>query len=223
MVPQIMSMLDRQKPTRIEPVGNIGSVVRFGDKEQFVPTIKTDIGDTLKVKGLTIDSPEFRGTAPTEAEAKDFREQYQTNLDLRRDVVKLLELTKLGKTELQTPKIKAEAQGISRAIKATMRKDILGSGVVSEPDQKILDSIIPDPTVLFSWPSANIKALEGVVSRASSKLESKAKSYGLESVQLQSAARNPLLSNPRVASIRARQASGTISREQAIKEIESIK
>jgi hypothetical protein len=185
MVPQILSMVGQRIPTRVEQVGNIGSIVSFGGNQgQFVPKVKTDIGDTLKIKGLTIDSPEFQGTAPTEAEAKDFREQYQVNLDLRHDVVKLIALAKLGKLELQTPQIKAEAQGISRAIKATMRKDILGAGVVSEPDQKILDSVIPDPTVLFSWPSANIKALEGVVSRATSKLESKAKTYGLESVSI---------------------------------------
>lgn len=184
MVPQILSMVGQRMPTRVEKVGNIGSVIRFGDKEQFVPTVKPDIGDTLKIKGLTIDSPEFRGTAPTEAEAKDFREQYQVNLDLRHDVVKLIALAKLGKLELQTPKIKADAQGITRALRATMRKDILGSGVVSDSDQKILDLVIPDPTVLFSWPSANIKALEGVVSRATSKLETKAKTYGLDSVSL---------------------------------------
>ena len=223
MIPQIMSMLDRQKPTRVEKVGSIGSVVRFGDKELFVPTVKADIGDTLKVKGLTIDFPEFRGTAPTEAEAKNFREQYQTNSDLRRDVVRLLELAKLGKAELQTPKIKAEAQGISKSIRATMRPEILGPGVVTVEDQKILDAVIPDPTVLFSWPSANRTALEGVVSRASSKLETKAKTYGLESVQLQSAARNPLLSDPRVASIRARFKSGDINRQQAEQEFSNIK
>jgi hypothetical protein len=184
MVPQILSMVGQRMPTRVEQVGNIGSVIRFGDKEQFVPTVKPDIGDALKIKGLTIDSPEFRGTAPTEAEAKDFREQYQVNLDLRHDVVKLIALAKLGKLELQTPQIKADAQGITRALRATMRKDILGPGVVTVEDQKILDLVIPDPTVLFSWPSANIKALEGVISRATSKLETKAKTYGLESVSL---------------------------------------
>jgi hypothetical protein len=223
MVPQIMSMLDRQKPTRVEKVGSIGSVVRFGDKELFVPAVKTDIGDTLKVKGLTVDFPEFRGTAPTEAEAKNFREQYQANSDLKIDVVRLLELAKLGKAELQTPKIKTEAQGIATSIRATMRPEILGVGVVTVEDQKILDKVIPDPTVLFSWPEANIKALEGVVSRSASKLESKAKSYGLESVKVQSAARNPLLSDPRVASIRARFKSGNINRQQAEQEFNAIK
>lgn len=170
------------QPTTVEQVGNIGSVVRFGDKEQFVPNPKTDIGDILKVSGITINSPEFRGQAPTEAEAKDFREQYATNMVLRQQVAELLDLTKLGKTQLQTPENKAKAQGLSRAIKATMRKEILGAGVVSEPDQKILDSIIPDPSTLFSWPSANRTALENLVLRANSNLDLKAKAYGLQSI-----------------------------------------
>ena len=184
MVPQILSMAGQQRPTRVEQVGNLGAVIRFGDngKEQFVPNPKTDIGDILKVSGLTINSPEFRGQAPTEAEAKDFREQYATNMVLRKQVVELLDLTKLGKAQLQTPENKAKAQGLSRAIKATMRKDILGAGVVSEPDQKILDSIIPDPSTLFSWPSANRTALEELVLRANSNLDLKAKAYGLQSI-----------------------------------------
>ena len=184
MVPQILSMVGQRMPTRVEQVGNIGSVVRFGDKEQFVPAKEANLDNILKVKGLTIDFPEFRGTAPTESEAKDFREQYDTNLKLRGQIVDLLKLTSLGKTQLQTPENKAKAQGLSRSIQATMRKDILGAGVVTEPDQKILNAIIPDPTVLFSWPSANKAALEGLLSRATSNLNTKAKSIGLDSVSL---------------------------------------
>jgi len=185
MVPQILSMVGQRMPTRVEKVGNIGSIVSFGGNQgQFVPAKEANLDNILKVKGLTIDFPEFRGTAPTESEAKDFREQYDTNLKLRGQIVDLLKLTKLGKIQLQTPENKATAQGLSRAIQATMRKDILGAGVVTEPDQKILNAIIPDPTILFSWPSANRTALESVLSRATSNLNTKAKSIGLDSVSL---------------------------------------
>jgi hypothetical protein len=182
MVPQILSMVGQQRPTRVEQVGNIGSVVRFGDKEQFVPAKEANLENILKVRGITVDFPEFQGQANTESEAKDFREQYATNLKLREQITDLLELTKLGKTQLQTPTNKAKAQGLSRSIKATMRKDILGEGVVTDRDQEVLDSVIPDPTVLFSWPSANRTALESLLSRATSNLNVKAKAYGLQSV-----------------------------------------
>jgi len=182
MVPQILSMVGQRMPTRVEPVGNIGSVVRFGDKEQFVPAKEANLENILKVRGITVDFPEFQGQANTESEAKDFREQYATNLKLREQITDLLELTKLGKTQLQTPQNKAKAQGLSRLIKATMRKEILGEGVVTDRDQEVLDSVIPDPTVLFSWPSANRTALENLLSRATSNLNVKAKAYGLQSV-----------------------------------------
>jgi hypothetical protein len=182
MVPQILSMVGQQRPTRVEQVGNIGSVVRFGDKELFVPAKEANLENILKVRGLTVDFPEFQGQANTESEAKDFREQYATNMKLREQITDLLELTKLGKTQLQTPQNKAKAQGLSRSIKATMRKEILGEGVVTDRDQEVLDSVIPDPTVLFSWPSANRTALESLLSRATSNLNVKAKAYGLQSV-----------------------------------------
>ena len=182
MVPQILERVGQRRPTTIEQVGGIGSVVRFGDKEQFVPAKEANLDNILKVRGITVDFPEFQGQANTESEAKDFREQYATNLKLREQITDLLELTKLGKTQLQTPQNKAKAQGLSRSIKATMRKEILGEGVVTDRDQEVLDSVIPDPTVLFSWPSANRTALESLLSRATSNLNVKAKAYGLQSV-----------------------------------------
>lgn len=182
MVPQILERVGQRRPTTIEQVGGIGSVVRFGDKEQFVPAKEANLENILKVRGITVDFPEFQGQANTESEAKDFREQYATNLKLREQITDLLELTKLGKTQLQTPANKAKAQGLSRSIKATMRKEILGEGVVTDRDQEVLDSVIPDPTVLFSWPSANRTALESLLSRATSNLNVKAKAYGLQSV-----------------------------------------
>lgn len=224
MVPQILSMVGQQKPTKVEQVGNIGSIIRFGDKEQFVPAKEANLENILKVRGLTIDFPEFQGQANTESEAKDFREQYATNLKLREQVADLLELTKLGKTQLQTPDNKAKAQGLSRAIKATMRKEILGEGVVSDKDQAILDTVIPDPTVLFSWPSANKTALESLVSRANSNLDVKAKAYGLQPVNAKtSQGISGLKNDPRVAVIRAKAASGAITRQQAEKELLNLK
>ena len=230
MRPEVFAGLDRvqetagqRRPTTVEQIGGIGSVVRFGDKEQFVPAKEANLENILKVRGVTVDFPEFKGQANTESEAKDFREQYATTLKLREQIADLLELTKLGKTQLQTPQNKAKAQGLSRSIKATMRKEILGEGVVTDRDQEVLDSVIPDPTVLFSWPSANRTALESLLSRANSNLNVKAKAYGLQSVNPRAAQTgSTLASDPRVASIRARMSSGVITRQQAEQELRAI-
>jgi hypothetical protein len=227
MVPQILSMVGQQRPTRVEQVGNIGSVVRFGDKEQFVPAKEANIGDMLKVKGLTIDFPEFRGTAPTEKEATDFRDQYSNVLTSRRNIQRLLEIAQMGKATQQTPEIKAEAEQLARAAQGALRLDIIGPGTVTDSDRKLLENIVRNPTDIFSLQSSNVKSLKSLLERAGSGIESKAKSIGLEVLkpdqQQKSAVGTSLLSDPRVAAIRARAASGAITRQQAVKEIESLK
>ena len=167
MVPQIMSMLDRQKPTRVEPVGNIGSVVRFGDKEQFVPAKETNISDMLKVKGLTIDFPEFRGTAPTEAEAAKFRDQYSSVLESRQTIADLLDIAKMGPAMQQTPEVRTRANALA------------------PEDFKLLNSVIPDPTAIFSLKKSNIQAFETMLQKSARAIESKAKGIGLEMIKPQ--------------------------------------
>jgi hypothetical protein len=193
MVPQILSMVGQQRPTRVEQVGNLGAVIRFGDngKEQFVPNPKTDIGDILKVRGLTINSPEFRGQAPTEAEAKDFREQYSNVLDSRRSIKRLIEIAQMGKAQQQTPEIKAEAEQLAIGAQGALRLEILGPGTVTEPDREILKSIVPNPTKIFSLQSSNIKSLKSLLERAGNGIETKAKAIGLEVLNPQQQAAAP--------------------------------
>ena len=185
MVPQIMSMLDRQKPTRVEKVGSIGSVVRFGDKELFVPTVKADIGDTLKVKGLTIDFPEFRGIAPTEAEAAKFRDQYSSVLESRRAISDLLDIAKMGTAMQQTPEIRTRANSLVSGLRGVERINIIGPGTITPEDFKLLNSVIPDPTAIFSLKKSNIQAFETMLQKSARAIESKAKGIGLEMIKPQ--------------------------------------
>lgn len=187
MNPEVFASLDKvlevagqRRPTQVEQVGGIGSVVRFGDKEQFVPAPKADIGDMLKVRGLTIDFPEFRGTAPTEKEATDFRDQYSNVLSSRRNIQRLLEIAQMGKATQQTPEIKAEAEQLARAAQGALRLDIIGPGTVTDNDRKLLENIVRNPTDIFSLQSSNVKSLKSLLERAGSGIESKAKSIGLE-------------------------------------------
>jgi hypothetical protein len=180
MVPQILETVGQRRPTTVEQVGGIGSVIRFGDKEQFVPNPNTDIGNILKVRGLTINSPEFRGQAPTEAEAKDFREQYTNVLESRRNISRLIEIAQLGKAQQQTPEIKAEAEQLAIGAQGALRLEILGPGTVTESDREILKSIVPNPTRIFSLQSSNIKGLKSLLERAGNGIETKAKALGLE-------------------------------------------
>jgi hypothetical protein len=219
----VMEATGTFQPTTVEQVRDLGSVVRFGGKEQFVPRKETNIDDMLKIKGLTIDFPEFQGTAPSAEEAKLFREQYKTVLDSRRDITRLFEIAGMGKAMQQSPKIKAEADQLARSVQGALRLDILGAGTVSEPDRKLLESIVRNPTDIFSLPSSNMKSLEGLLSRATNGITTRAQSLGLQALTPQAAqSRSSLASDPRAASIRARMNSGAITRQQAAQELKSL-
>jgi hypothetical protein len=232
MNPEVYSSLDRvlevagrRRPTTIEQIGNVGTVVRFGDKEQFVPAKETNISDMLKVKGLTIDFPEFRGTAPTEAEAAKFRDQYSSVLESRQTIAELLDIAKMGPAMQQTPEIRTRANSLASGLRGIERINIIGPGTITPEDFKLLNSVIPDPTAIFSLKKSNIQAFETMLQKSTRAIESKAKGIGLESIkptQQVNQSRLPLASDPRVASIRARMNSGAITRQQATKELQSI-
>ncbi|CAB5194995.1 hypothetical protein UFOVP175_37 [uncultured Caudovirales phage] len=212
------------QPTTVEQVRDLGSVVRFGGKEQFVPRKDTNIDDMLKIRGLTIDFPEFKGTAPSAKEAETFREQYYNLLTSRRDLGRLIEIANMGAGTQQTPQIKAEADQLARTVQGAMRLDILGPGTVTDSDRKMLESIVRNPTDIFSLSSSNKKALEGLLSRATNGITTRAQSLGLQvSTPQAGQSRSSLASDPRVASIRARMNSGAITRQQAAQELQSLK
>jgi hypothetical protein len=185
MVPQILSMVGQRMPTRVEPVGNIGSVIRFGDKEQFVPAQQTNISDILKVKGLTVDFPEFRGTAPTEAEAAKFRDQYSSVLESRKAISDLLDIAKMGTAMQQTPEIRTKANSLVSGLRGVERINIIGPGTITPEDFKLLNSVIPDPTAIFSLKKSNIQAFETMLQKSARAIESKAKAIGLETIRAQ--------------------------------------
>ena len=190
MNPEVYSGLDRvlevagrRKPTTMEQIGNVGTIVRFGDKEQFVPAKETNISDMLKVKGLTIDFPEFRGTAPTEAEAAKFRDQYSSVLESRQTIADLLDIAKMGPAMQQTPEIRTRANALASGLRGIERINIIGPGTITPEDFKLLNSVIPDPTAIFSLKKSNIQAFETMLQKSARAIESKAKGIGLESIK----------------------------------------
>ena len=186
MVPQILSMVGQRMPTRVEQVGNLGSIVSFGGNQgQFVPKKDANIDDILKVSGVTINYPEFNGMAPSVEEAKSFRTQYSNLLDSRRDINDLLKIANMGSVSQQTPEIKAEAARLATAAQGALRLSILGEGVVTDRDRELLEKMVPDPTRIFSLSSSNKKSLEGLLSRATDNINNRAKGLGLKAIKLQ--------------------------------------
>jgi hypothetical protein len=183
MVPQILERVGQRRPTTIEQVGGIGSVVRFGDKEQFVPAKEANLENILKVRGLTVDFPEFKGTAPTEAEAAKFRDQYSNVLESRQAIADLLEIAKMGTAMQQTPEVRAKANSLATGLRGVERINIIGPGTITPEDFKLLESVIPNPTAIFSLKKSNIQAFETMLQKSARAIESKAKAIGLKVVQ----------------------------------------
>lgn len=182
MVPQILERVGQRRPTTIEQVGGIGSVVRFGDKEQFVPAKEANLDNILKVRGLTVDFPEFKGTAPTEAEAAKFRDQYSNVLESRQAIADLLEIAKMGTAMQQTPEVRAKANSLAAGLRGVERINIIGPGTITPEDFKLLESVIPNPTAIFSLKKSNIQAFETMLQKSARAIESKAKAIGLQVV-----------------------------------------
>ena len=183
MVPQILERVGQRRPTTIEQVGGIGSVVRFGDKEQFVPAKEANLDNILKVRGLTVDFPEFKGTAPTEAEAVKFRDQYSNVLESRQAIADLLEIAKMGTAMQQTPEVRAKANSLAAGLRGVERINIIGPGTITPEDFKLLNSVIPDPTTIFSLKKSNIQAFETMLQKSARAIESKAESIGLKTIK----------------------------------------
>lgn len=206
-----------------QAIPGVGTLVNVGGEQKLVEAKQPTFSDLTKQQALTINFPEFKGMAPTEKEAADFREQYSNVDQSRKNIGRLIEIAKMGKIAQQDPVIKSEAEQLARAAQGALRLDIIGPGTVTDRDRALLESIVRNPTDIFSLQSSNIKSLNSLLDRAGAGLESKAKALGLEAAKTQQAAQqSPLASDPRVAAIRARFQAGKISRQQAEQELRSI-
>lgn len=164
-----------------EQVPGVGTVVSMGGERKLVESKVPTFSDIAKQKALTINFPEYQGVAPTEKEASDFREQYSNVLESKRNIGRLLEIANMGALAQQDPVIKSEAEQLAKAAQGAMRLEIIGPGTVTDRDRALLESIVRNPTDIFSLKSSNVKALTSLLDRAGSGLESKAKALGLQS------------------------------------------
>ena len=179
-----------------EEIPGVGTVVSMGGEKKLVEQKTPSFTDIAKRQALTINYPEFQGVAPTEKEASDFREQYSNVLESKRNIGRLLEIANMGALAQQDPVIKSEAEQLAKAAQGAMRLEIIGPGTVTDRDRALLESIVRNPTDIFSLKSSNVKALTSLLERAGSGLESKAKALGLQSAggsQAQSSGAKPVM------------------------------
>jgi hypothetical protein len=70
-----------------------------------------------------------------------------------------------------------EAQVLATSLKAALRSELIGPGAVSESEWKLLDSIVANPTNVFSLDSSNEVALKTLGKKMQRNLAEKAKMY----------------------------------------------
>jgi hypothetical protein len=132
---------------------------------------------TSQQKGASQYVPGF-GTAPTEKEAQELRAKVAAADSARQEISTLKKLTSLG-TKL-SPEAKAQAGLSATALKAALRKEIVGEGAVSGAEYELLDKVIADPSSFFSLPNVDKMKLEYLENKVLKGLENTAKSYGLQ-------------------------------------------
>ena len=151
-----------------------------GGKLYGSPIETSNIEEENKKRGLTINYPEFKGLAPTQNEAIEFRKQYTALGGLKQNIARLIEIAGMDPVSQQLPTIKAESRNLVNSVQAQSRKDVIGEGVISESDRKLLDSIVPDPTKVWSFSESNKTSLKAILDRANTGIINTAKSLGLE-------------------------------------------
>ena len=119
--------------------------------------------------------------APDSAQAKSFNEAAASSKGLIEDTRWMIEQTKkAGAIEQRMyPTFKAGIQTRLVAMRAQMRKVVVGTGSVSEFEQQMLRDAIPDSSDIFRWDSATIKRLESLGGMSERHVKYQGESIGL--------------------------------------------
>jgi hypothetical protein len=104
------------------------------------------------------------GVAPSPEIAKEFREILISATEAQTGIKRLLEINEMDSpwTSLD---LRSEAGVLQGTLQGALRREIVGPGAVTESEQKLLKSIIRDPTKFWSLSSSNKTALETLLKK----------------------------------------------------------
>jgi hypothetical protein len=104
------------------------------------------------------------GVAPSPEIAKEFREVLISATEAQTGIKRLLEINEMDSpwTSLD---LRSEAGVLQGTLQGALRREIVGPGAVTESEQKLLKSIIRDPTKFWSLSSSNKTALETLLKK----------------------------------------------------------
>lgn len=153
-----LMMMAQNNPEAITPT--LAQYLPEKDRERFVP----GAGFALTAEG-----------------AKKIKEEYKPERDDAISAIdKLIALRKKYGSEIMSREAVAEANTLKGVLKGKLRPFLVGPGAVSESEQKIMDSIIQDPTSLTSGDASVFKSLETLKASVNNSYANKAKLAGLD-------------------------------------------
>lgn len=132
----------------------------------------------LKLQGREAYVPALGGFATSKEGAAKVNELAAATNQAKDGVQRLLQIADMPSKSI-SPEIRAEADTVARVAQAALRLPILGPGTVQENERKLLESIVADPTKVFSLDSVNKKRLQTLVTSLDRNLESTGKAYGI--------------------------------------------
>lgn len=104
------------------------------------------------------------GVAPSPEIAKDFRDVLISATEAQTGIKRLLEINEM-KSPWASLDLRSEAQVLQGTLQGALRREIVGPGAVTESEQKLLKSIIRDPTKFWSLSASNKTALETLLKK----------------------------------------------------------
>lgn len=125
-------------------------------------------------KMVALDAFEFK--APSEAEAKEFRQAYSDVQTAKEGLKKLISMTSKGSS--LSLEDRAEAETTAAMVRGALRTTLVGQGAVSDAEREILENVVANPLELTRLNASSKKSLETILQRADIGLQNKAKSLG---------------------------------------------
>lgn len=98
------------------------------------------------------------GTATQKGIAKDLIEANASVQTAAAGIDELMNISKINAKSV-SPTVRARAQTTAKMLQGALRKEIIGPGTVTDRDQALLDSIVADPTKLFTLDPSSREAL----------------------------------------------------------------
>lgn len=120
------------------------------------------------------------GKFNTVQQAQDFRKTWNDANKAVKGLDRLLEIESMGSSAMASPALRREAQAQASMIRGAMRLQLIGPGAVTEHEQKILESLITDPTKIFQNPFGKESGLRTVLNKVKQATVDEARSYGLD-------------------------------------------